>query len=119
MLVASTVPIALPDESVASIAKHITLIDVEHRKELQTLATRRFQNDATALVFLWALPMAAWYAVGASAPRWRPLLMGIRQLREAGWTMRAIADEMNRRGLRTRSGAAWRFEYVRNVLKAA
>ena len=43
----------------------------------------------------------------------------IRELRGGGATLTAIADELNRRGLRTRSGAAWRFEYVRSLLKAA
>jgi DNA invertase Pin-like site-specific DNA recombinase len=46
-------------------------------------------------------------------------LATIRELRGVGSTMRAVADELNRRGLRTRSGGSWRFEYVRNLLKAA
>jgi DNA invertase Pin-like site-specific DNA recombinase len=41
----------------------------------------------------------------------------IRSLRASGLSMPAIADELNRRGLRTRAGSPWRFEYVRGVLK--
>jgi DNA invertase Pin-like site-specific DNA recombinase len=46
-------------------------------------------------------------------------LLTIRELRQQGRTLRAVADELNRRGLRTRRGTAWRFEYVRNLLTAA
>jgi DNA invertase Pin-like site-specific DNA recombinase len=41
----------------------------------------------------------------------------IQSLRRAGLSMPLIAAELNRRGLRTRAGSAWRFEYVRRVLK--
>ena len=43
----------------------------------------------------------------------------LREYRAAGFSLRAIATELNRRGLRTRSGVAWRHEYVRNLLVAA
>ena len=39
----------------------------------------------------------------------------IRQLREAGYTLRAIADSLNADGYRTRRGSAWRHEYVANL----
>jgi DNA invertase Pin-like site-specific DNA recombinase len=41
----------------------------------------------------------------------------IQLLRDGGESMRAIAGRLNGLGLRTRSGAPWRFEYVRRVLK--
>jgi DNA invertase Pin-like site-specific DNA recombinase len=41
----------------------------------------------------------------------------IRECREAGYSLRDIAEELNRRGLRTRSRAAWRHEYVANLLR--
>ena len=41
------------------------------------------------------------------------------EYRAAGFSLRAIATELNRRGLRTRSGVAWRHEYVRNLLITA
>jgi DNA invertase Pin-like site-specific DNA recombinase len=41
----------------------------------------------------------------------------IAALREAGGSMRGIADRLNQMGLRTRAGSPWRFEYVRRVLK--
>jgi hypothetical protein len=38
-------------------------------------------------------------------------------LREAGGSMRGIADHLNQIGLRTRAGSPWQWEYVRRVLK--
>jgi DNA invertase Pin-like site-specific DNA recombinase len=46
-------------------------------------------------------------------------MAAIRALRAAGTSMRGVADELNRRAIRTRSGTPWRFEYVRNVLRQA
>jgi DNA invertase Pin-like site-specific DNA recombinase len=40
-------------------------------------------------------------------------------LHHSGRSLRAIAAELNENGLRTRSGAPWRFEYVRNILGAS
>ncbi len=40
----------------------------------------------------------------------------LREYRAAGFSLRAIAAELNQRGLRTRSGVAWRHEYVRNLV---
>ncbi len=45
-------------------------------------------------------------------------LRTIRKLREAGQSLRTIAAELNRRGLRTRRGSAWRFQYVANLIAA-
>ena len=42
-----------------------------------------------------------------------------RECRDAGYTMRAVAHELSRRGCTTRSGSAWRFEYVRSILRQA
>jgi DNA invertase Pin-like site-specific DNA recombinase len=42
----------------------------------------------------------------------------VRQLREAGHTLRAIADALNADGYRTRRGSAWRHVYVANIEKA-
>jgi len=47
------------------------------------------------------------------------VLATIRNLRRGESSLRAIASELNARGLRTRSGAAWRHEYVANLLKFA
>lgn len=44
------------------------------------------------------------------------VLARIQTLRGSGSSMRAIASELNQAGLRTRSGALWRFEYVRRAL---
>ena len=43
----------------------------------------------------------------------------IADLRTQGLSMPAIADELNRRGLLTRAGTPWRFEYVRGILNRA
>jgi DNA invertase Pin-like site-specific DNA recombinase len=43
----------------------------------------------------------------------------VRALKGVGLTTRRIADELNREGLTTRRGTAWRFQYVAEVLKAA
>jgi DNA invertase Pin-like site-specific DNA recombinase len=40
-------------------------------------------------------------------------------LRSAGASMSEIAGELNDRGVTTRAGSPWRFEYVRRVLKRA
>ena len=47
------------------------------------------------------------------------ILVRIRDCRAAGYSLRAIAEELNRQGLSTRSGAAWQHQYVRNLVTAA
>jgi site-specific DNA recombinase len=49
--------------------------------------------------------------------REQQVLSTIRDLRRARRSLRAIASELNAAGLRTRSGALWRFEYVRSLLR--
>lgn len=44
------------------------------------------------------------------------ILNTMRELRAAGLTTRAIAAELNRRGLTTRRGRAWHFQYVAQAL---
>ena len=43
----------------------------------------------------------------------------IRACRAAGYTLRAIADELNRQSVTTRRGGAWRHQYVAGLLAAA
>lgn len=43
----------------------------------------------------------------------------IRECRAAGYTLRAIADELNRQSVTTRRGGAWRHQYVAGLLAAA
>jgi DNA invertase Pin-like site-specific DNA recombinase len=52
-------------------------------------------------------------------PAERQTLDTIRQLRASGASLRAVAETLNARGSTTRSGAAWRFEYVRSLTAAA
>jgi hypothetical protein len=37
------------------------------------------------------------------------------ECRNAGYSLRDTADELNRKGFTTRAGQSWRFEYVRSV----
>jgi hypothetical protein len=39
------------------------------------------------------------------------------ECREAGFSLRDTASELNRKGLTTRAGQPWRFGYVRSALK--
>lgn len=47
------------------------------------------------------------------------VLSRMRELKAAGRTTRQIAEELNREGLTTRRGTAWRFQYVAEALRAA
>jgi site-specific DNA recombinase len=47
------------------------------------------------------------------------VLARVRELREGGYTLREIAEELNRQGYTTRRGSAWRHEYVNGILKVA
>jgi DNA invertase Pin-like site-specific DNA recombinase len=51
-------------------------------------------------------------------PDEQAVLDTIRRLRSGRRSLRAIAEELNARGLRTRSGAVWRHEYVANLLRS-
>ncbi len=42
----------------------------------------------------------------------------IQECRAAGYSLRAIADELNQHGHRTRRGSPWRHPYVNNILAA-
>lgn len=46
-------------------------------------------------------------------------LAEIRELRVQGCSMPQIAARLNQRGVVTRSGSEWRFEYVRRLLRTA
>jgi DNA invertase Pin-like site-specific DNA recombinase len=46
------------------------------------------------------------------------VLTSLRGLREQRLSLRAIASELNARGLRTRCGGPWRHQYVANLLEA-
>lgn len=52
-------------------------------------------------------------------PEEQDVLSRVRELREAGYTLREIAAELNRQGFTTRKGSAWRHEYVAGLLRAA
>jgi DNA invertase Pin-like site-specific DNA recombinase len=47
------------------------------------------------------------------------ILHRIAELKAAGFSTRRIADELNRQGVTTRRGTAWRYQYVADALKAA
>jgi DNA invertase Pin-like site-specific DNA recombinase len=52
-------------------------------------------------------------------PEEQRILDQIITLRRRGLSLRQMAAELNRNGYRTRSGAAWRHQYVANTLKPA
>jgi len=52
-------------------------------------------------------------------PQEQEILRRIAELRAGGYTLRAIAEELNRQGFTTRKGSAWHHVYVLNILKAA
>ena len=39
------------------------------------------------------------------------------ECREAGYSLRETAAELNRKGLTTRAGQPWRFEYIRSAYR--
>jgi DNA invertase Pin-like site-specific DNA recombinase len=43
----------------------------------------------------------------------------LRDLRQTGYTLQAIADELNHQGLRTRRGSPWKLRTVHHLLRAA
>jgi hypothetical protein len=43
----------------------------------------------------------------------------LRELRDAGYTLQAIADELNAQGLSTRRGSPWQLRTVHHLLSAA
>jgi len=47
------------------------------------------------------------------------VLRRIKELRAAGCSMMDIASQLNCEGVETRTGGAWRFEYVRRLLRTA
>lgn len=49
--------------------------------------------------------------------RERAILQLLLECREAGFSLRDTAAELNRKGLTTRAGQPWRFEYVRSALR--
>ena len=49
-------------------------------------------------------------------PEEQRILRLIRRRRKDGLTLRAIADELNGRGIRTRKGGEWKHQYVANLL---
>jgi DNA invertase Pin-like site-specific DNA recombinase len=47
------------------------------------------------------------------------ILERLRELRAAGYTLAAIADELNAQGYTTRGGGCWRKQHVHNILRPA
>jgi len=51
-------------------------------------------------------------------PREQAVAVQVEAMKAAGFTLRGITAELNRRGLTTRRGTAWRFQYVAQVVRA-
>ena len=52
-------------------------------------------------------------------PTEQAILGKVRKLRMAGFSLRAIANQLNADGVLTRSGSTWRFQYIDNLLRVA
>lgn len=52
-------------------------------------------------------------------PREQDALTRLRELRDAGYTLAEVAEELNAQGYQTRRGTPWRFQYVADVLRKA
>jgi site-specific DNA recombinase len=52
-------------------------------------------------------------------PREQEALTRLRELRDAGYTLAEVAEELNAQGYQTRRGTPWRLQYVADVLKKA
>jgi hypothetical protein len=52
-------------------------------------------------------------------PAEQAVLSRIRKLRAKGYTLRAIAEKLNRASCKTRRGSEWRHVYVAGVLRTA
>ncbi len=50
-------------------------------------------------------------------PNEMQIIASIKASHDAGLTLRGIADSLNRSHLTTRTGGAWKFQYVANILK--
>ncbi|MCP4127369.1 MAG: recombinase family protein [Gammaproteobacteria bacterium] len=55
----------------------------------------------------------------AEDPAEQAILQDIRALRAEGFTLKAIAEQLNNDGLLTRKGGQWRTQYVHNLLRTA
>ena len=53
-----------------------------------------------------------------SNPDEQEIITLIQECRAAGYSLQAIADELNRQGHRTRRGSSWRHPYIDNILAA-
>jgi DNA invertase Pin-like site-specific DNA recombinase len=51
-------------------------------------------------------------------PAEQAILTRMRALRAGGYSTRQIAAELNREGLTTRRGTAWKFQYIAQALRA-
>ncbi len=47
------------------------------------------------------------------------IVLKIRELTRAGFSYRAIADELNRQGFTTRRGGSWKHQYIAGIIKTA
>ena len=84
----------------------------------EALASKKARKERTGNIpFGYAVDSDGVHLVENSAEQ--RIITVIRKLRNAGHSLRAVADELNRRGFMTRRGSQWRHQYVAGVEKAA
>jgi DNA invertase Pin-like site-specific DNA recombinase len=81
------------------------------------LAAKRRKGERISGIIPFGYSLADDGTMLTPDPAEQETLMLIRTLRDDGVSLRALADILNQRGSQTRAGTAWRYEYVRNLLK--
>jgi DNA invertase Pin-like site-specific DNA recombinase len=81
------------------------------------LAAKRRKGERVSRILPFGYRLAADGRLLESEPIEQQTLAVIQLLRRGGASLRAVADELNRRGLLTRARTPWRFEYVRSLLR--
>jgi hypothetical protein len=103
-------------QSLAATKKKTTKKKTTKKKTTKKKTKKRQGKHMGAIPFGWKLSTAGDTLI--KHPAEQEALAFIRELRQRGWTLRAIAEELNSREIRTKKGAAeWKHGSVRSVLK--
>jgi DNA invertase Pin-like site-specific DNA recombinase len=81
------------------------------------LAAKRRRGERISGAVPYGFRLAADGRMLESLEAEQQTLQLVRQLRADGRSFQAIADALNERGLRTRAGSSWRWQYARNLVQ--
>ena len=81
------------------------------------LAAKRKRGERASRIVPYGFRLAAGGSLVEPDAAEQGTLMMISELRAAGKSLRDVAAELNARGIRTRSGGCWRFEFVRSLVR--